>query len=141
MLRLFPSRQCFFENIVCGTVGSWPKSIKRSCMILTYELDRESTMLGLHISVNIVANRINKQVNLSSFSFSIFHNGGPGGIRTRDLPVPRAKPCEPDVLRPHPRAYQAELPAQRIVRSEVTCSLIAISRSLLDQCQTGNLSR
>ena len=27
--------------------------------------------------------------------------GGPGGIRTRDLPVARAMPCEPDVLRPH----------------------------------------
>ena len=64
--------------------------------------------------------------------------GGPGGIRTRDLPVPRARPCEPDVLRPHRRAYQAELPAQRVVRSEVACPLIAVSRSYLDERRNEN---
>jgi len=53
--------------------------------------------------------------------------GGPGGIRTRDLPVPRAMPCEPDVLRPHRWAYQAELPAQRAVTSEAACPLIAVT--------------
>ena len=72
---------------------------------------------------------------------SCYPNGGPGGIRTRDLPVPRAKPCEPDVLRPHSRAYQAELPAQRIVRSEAARSLIAISRYLLKQYEAGDRFR
>ena len=38
--------------------------------------------------------------------------GGPGGIRTRDLPVTWSCTCKPDVLRPSGGlVYQAELPA------------------------------
>jgi methyl coenzyme M reductase subunit C-like uncharacterized protein (methanogenesis marker protein 7) len=54
--------------------------------------------------------------------------GGPGGIRTRDLPVARAIVLRTGRSSAPLRAYQAELPAQRIVGTEVTCPLIAVSR-------------